>query len=55
MPRSHVFAYLCILLGCSKDVPKGNVGARNSQNDDDEPKDNNALDIHLNLHVMAYL
>ncbi len=55
MPRWHASTYLCALLGCSRDVPKGNTGGGNSQSDNDEPKENNALDIHLDLHVMAYL
>jgi hypothetical protein len=48
----HVCAYLCILLGCFRDVPQGNMGGGNSQSDDDELKRN---DIHLDLHVMAYI
>ncbi len=32
-----------------------NTGNGNSHSDDDEPKGNGALDIHLDLHVMAYL
>ncbi len=51
----HAFAYLCTLLGCFGDVPKGNMGGGNSQSNDDEPEGNNALDIHLYLLVMAYL
>jgi len=51
----HVFTYMCTLLGCSKDVPQGNMGGGNSHNDDDEPKCINVMDIHLNLLVMAYL
>jgi hypothetical protein len=31
------------------------MGNGNSHNDDDEPKCNGALDVHLNLLVMAYL
>jgi hypothetical protein len=31
------------------------MGGGNSHNDDDEPKGNSALDIHLNLHVMVYI
>ncbi len=31
------------------------MGDRNSENDDDESKGNNALDILLDLPVMAYL
>jgi hypothetical protein len=38
------------------DVPQGNMGNENSHNDDDdEPEGNGALEIHLDLHVMAYL
>jgi hypothetical protein len=37
------------------DVPHGNMGSGNTHNDDDELKGNVALDIHLDLHVMAYL
>jgi hypothetical protein len=55
MPRWHVFTYMCTLLGCSRDVPQGNKGGGNFQSDNEEPKGNNALDIHLNLLVMAYL
>ncbi len=55
MPRWHAFAYLCTLLGCYGDVPQGNTSGGNSHNDDDEPKGNSALDIHINLHVIAYL
>ncbi len=51
----HVFAYTCILLGYFRDVPQGNTNGGNSQSDDDKPKGNSALDIHLDLHVMAYL
>ncbi len=39
------FTYLCNLLGCSKDVPQGNMGGGNSQSDDNE----------LDFYVMAYL
>jgi hypothetical protein len=31
------------------------MGSGNSHSDDDEPKGNGALDIHLYLPVMAYL
>jgi hypothetical protein len=51
----HAFAYLRTLLGCYGDVPQGNMDGGNSQNDNDELEGNNALDIHLDLHVMAYL
>ncbi len=55
MPGWHAFTYMCTLLGCSGDVPQGNKGGGNFQSDNEEPKGNNALDIHLNLLVMAYL
>ncbi len=51
----HAFAYLCTLLGCCGDVCEDNMGSGNSHNDDDKPKGNGALDIHLDLLVMAYL
>ncbi len=51
----HAFTYMYILLGCSGDVPQGNKGGGNSQSDNDKPKGNSALDIHLDLPVMAYL
>ncbi len=51
----HVFAYLCTLLGSSGDVPQGHTGGGNSQSDDDELKGNRALNIHLDLPIMAYL
>jgi hypothetical protein len=53
--RWHAFTYLCTLLECSRDVPQGNTSGGNSHNDDDEPENNNALDIHLDLPIMAYL
>jgi hypothetical protein len=31
------------------------MGSGNFHNDDDEPKGNRALNIHLNLLIMAYL
>jgi hypothetical protein len=31
------------------------MGGGNSQNEDDELEGNNALDIHLDLPVMAYI
>jgi hypothetical protein len=37
------------------DVPQGNTSSGNSHNDDDELEGNGALDIHLDLPVMAYL
>ncbi len=55
MLRWHAFAYLCTLLGCYRDVPQGNMGGGNSQSNDDEPKGNNALNVHLYLLVIAYL
>ncbi len=51
----HAFTYMCILSGCSRDVPQGNTGGGNFQSDNDEPKGNSALNIHLNLPIMAYL
>ncbi len=55
VPGWHASSYLCILLGRFGDVPQGNIGNVNSHNDDDELKGNGALNIHLNLFVMAYL
>ncbi len=55
MPGWHASTYMCILLGCSGDVPQGNRGGGNFQSDNDESKGNSALNIHLNLLVMAYL
>ncbi len=37
------------------DVPQGNTGSGNSHSDDDELEGNGALDIHLDLPIMAYL
>jgi hypothetical protein len=51
----HVFAYMCTLLGCYGDVPQGNTGGGNSQSDDDELQGNSALNIHLDLLILAYL
>jgi hypothetical protein len=51
----HAFANLCILLGCFTDVPHGNMSSGNSHNNDDELEGNDALNIHLDLFIMAYL
>ncbi len=55
IPRWHAFTYLCILLGCLRDVPQGNTSSENSNSDDDELEGNGTLDIHLDLPIMAYL
>ncbi len=55
IPRWHASVYVCTLLGYSKDVPQGNMGGGNSHNDDGEVEGNGALDIHLDLPIMAYL
>jgi hypothetical protein len=55
VPGWHASTHLCTLLGCSGDVHQGNTSIENSFNDGDELEDNGALDIHLNLLVMAYL
>jgi hypothetical protein len=46
---------MCVLLGCFGDIPQGNTRGGNSHSDDDELEGISALDIHLNLLVMAYL
>ncbi len=51
----HVSTYLCALLGCFKDVFQSNIDSGDSQDDDDEPHDNGALDIHDDALVIAYL
>ncbi len=53
--RRYASAYLCTLLGCFGGVLQGNMGSENFHSDDDELKGNGALDIHIDLHVMAYL
>ncbi len=55
VPIWHAFAYLCTLLGYFEDVPQGNMDSGNSHNDNDGLEGNGAMDIHLGLHVMAYL
>jgi hypothetical protein len=55
IPRWDASTYVCTLLGYFGDVPQGNTGSGNSHNDDDEVEGNGALDIHLDLLVMAYL
>jgi hypothetical protein len=55
VPGWHNSTYLCTLLGCPGDVPHGNMGGGNSYSDDDELEGNSALEIHLDLLVMAYL
>ncbi len=54
MPGWHASTCMCTLLGCFKDVPYNNTSGGNSQSDNDEPKGNSALDIHLDLPIMAY-
>jgi hypothetical protein len=54
VPKWHTFAYLCILLGCYKDVPKVRLNSGDSQEEDIEPKGNGILDIHDDLFVIAY-
>jgi hypothetical protein len=51
----HASIHLCTLLGCFGDVPHDNTCNGNSHIDDDEPKANGGLGIHLDLLVMAYL
>jgi hypothetical protein len=51
----HAFANMCILLGCFRDVPHGNMSSGNSHSNDDELEGNDALNIHLDLLIMAYL
>ncbi len=46
---------VCTLFGYFGDVPKGNTNNGDSHNDDDEPGENGAMDIHIYLLVMAYL
>ncbi len=55
IPTWRAFTYLCILLGCLRDVPQGNTSSGNSNSDDDEQENNGALNIHLDLPIMAYL
>ncbi len=52
--RMACFYIHVYFVGVFWDVPQGNTCGRNSQSDD-ELKCNSALDIHLDLLVMAYL
>jgi hypothetical protein len=50
--------YLCrykYFVGMFWGCTLNNTGNGNFHSDDDEPKGNGALDVHLNLVVMAYL
>jgi hypothetical protein len=49
------FDVLVYFVGVFWDVPQGNTSGGNSQSNDDELKGNSALDIHLELPIMAYL
>ncbi len=53
--RMACFYIHVYFVGGFLDVPQGNMCGGNSQSDNDEPKGNSALDIHLDLLIMAYL
>ncbi len=55
VPRWHVYAYLCILLGCFGDVLQSSMDDGDPHDVDMESKDNGALDIYEDAPVIAYL
>ncbi len=54
VPRWHVFAYLCILLGCSRDALHINMGNESSCDANIELKGDVALNINGNASILAY-
>ncbi len=55
VPGRHAFAYLCILLGCSGDVPQNNMDDGDPHDVNMEAENNGALDIYENAPIIAYL
>ncbi len=55
LPRWHAYAYLCTLLGCSKDVLETSVDDGDHHDVDMELEGDGALDIYDDAHVIAYL
>ncbi len=55
VPRWHAFAYLCILLGCSRDVLHISVDDGDPHDVDMESKGNGGLDTYDDACVIAYL
>ncbi len=53
--RRHVSTHMCILLGCSKDVPQARLGSGDYQKEDIKLEDNGGLDIHDDSFIIAYL
>ncbi len=51
----HVSLYLCIMLGCSRDVPHSRMGNKDSRNLEIKLKGYGTLDIYEDAHVIAYL
>jgi hypothetical protein len=51
----HASLYLCIMLGCYKDVLHNRMGNKDSCNLEIKSKGYGTLDIYENAHVMAYL
>ncbi len=55
IPRWHILAYFCTLLGCFGDVHQINMSNEDSHDVNIEQKDNGALNIHDIAHVITYL
>jgi len=55
IPRWHVFAYLCTLLGCSGDLLQIGVDVGDSHDANMELKGNGNLDIYEYASIIAYL
>jgi len=55
VPTWHALAYLCIMLGCSWDVPQINMCNKHSCDTNIELKGDGVLDIHEDALVISYL
>jgi hypothetical protein len=55
LPRWYAYAYLCILLGCSRDILETSVDDGDHHAVDMELEGNGALDIYDDAPIIAYL
>ncbi len=55
VPRWHAYAYLCNLLGCSKDVPQTSEDDGDPHDVDTESKGNSALYTYDDAPIISYL
>jgi hypothetical protein len=55
VPTWHALTYLCIILGCSWDVPQINMCNKHSCDTNIESKGDGVIDIHEDALVISYL